>query len=32
LRVVGSKDAEIIVGELVTEVANKLNLNELLQI
>ena len=32
LRVVGSKDAEIIVGELVTEVANKLNLNDLLQI
>jgi hypothetical protein len=32
MRVVGSKDAEIIVGELVTEVANKLNLNELLQI
>jgi hypothetical protein len=31
LRVVGSKDAEIIVGELVSDVANKLNLNELLQ-
>jgi len=31
MRIVGSKDAEIIVGELVTEVANKLNLNELLQ-
>jgi hypothetical protein len=30
LRVIGSKDAEIILGELVTEVANKLNLNELL--
>lgn len=32
LRVVGSKDAEMIIGELVTEVANKLNLNALLQI
>lgn len=32
LRVVGSKDAEMIVGELVTEVANKLNLNAFLQI
>ena len=31
MRVVGSKDAEIIVGELVSDVANKLNLNELLQ-
>jgi len=30
LRVIGSKDAEIVLGELVTEVANKLNLNELL--
>jgi hypothetical protein len=30
LRVIGSKDAEIVIGELVTEVANKLNLNELL--
>ena len=30
LRVIGSKDAEMIVGELVSEVANKLNLNELL--
>jgi len=32
LRVVGSKDAEIVVGELISDVANKLNLNELLQI
>ena len=31
MRVVGSKDAEIIVGELVTDMANKLNVNELLQ-
>ncbi len=31
MRVVGSKDAEIIVGELVTDVANQLNVNELLQ-
>lgn len=31
MRVAGTKDAEIIVGELVTEAANKLNLNELLQ-
>jgi hypothetical protein len=31
LRVAGSKDAEIIIGELISEVANKLNLNELLQ-
>lgn len=31
MRVVGSKDAEIIVGELVTDVANKLNVKELLQ-
>jgi len=30
MRVVGSKDAEIIVGELVTDVANKLNVKELL--
>ena len=32
MRVVGSKDAEIILGELVTDMANKLNLNDLLQI
>ena len=32
LRVVGSKDAEIVVGELISDVANKLNLKELLQI
>jgi hypothetical protein len=31
MRVVSSKDAEIILGELVSDVANKLNLNELLQ-
>jgi hypothetical protein len=31
LRMVGSKDAEIVVGELISDVANKLNLNELLQ-
>jgi hypothetical protein len=31
MRVVGSKDAEIVIGELVTEMVNKLNLNELLQ-
>jgi len=29
LRVVGSKDAELIVGELVTDVVNRLNLSEL---
>jgi hypothetical protein len=32
LRIVGSQDAEIVVGELVSDVANKLNLKELLQI
>ena len=31
MRVVGSKDAEIVIGELVTDMVNKLNLNELLQ-
>lgn len=31
MRVVSSKDAEIILGELVSDVANKLNVNELLQ-
>jgi hypothetical protein len=31
MRVVGSKDAEILIGELVSEMVNKLNLNELLQ-
>ena len=29
LRVVGSKDAELIVGELITDVVNRLNLSEL---
>ena len=32
LRVVASKDAEIVIGELVSDAANKLNVNELLQI
>jgi uncharacterized lipoprotein YajG len=32
LRVIGSKDAEIVVGELISDVANRLNLKELLQI
>ena len=32
LRIVGSQDAEIVVGELVSDVANKLNLKKLLQI
>jgi hypothetical protein len=31
MRVVGSKDAEMIIGELITDVVNRLNLNELLQ-
>ena len=31
MRVVGAKDAEIVIGELVTDMVNKLNLNELLQ-
>lgn len=32
LRVVSGKNAEIIIGELVTDVANRLNLNEFLQL
>lgn len=31
MRVVGSKDAEMIIGELITDVVNRLNLKELLQ-
>ena len=29
LRVVGSKDAELVIGELITDVVNRLNLSEL---
>jgi hypothetical protein len=32
LRVIGGKDAEMILGELITDVANKLNLNEFLKL